>query len=155
MRIQSIGPVLICCAALASVALAGEPLSVPPPGGEPRADTRKAPDLRSRTARTPLRPGRNVVYKDAQGTTLQAVVDSKGAITGYVAVDAAGKVSELKEQSKAPASLRPGEMALVHKCFAVTQECLNNPLPRSGNPEDCFIEIQCPGRASFASLLSR
>lgn len=155
MRIQSIGIVLICCAALASVALAGEPVPVAPPGDGPRVDTRKAIDLRSSTARMQLKTGRNAIYKDAQGRTLQAVVDRKGAITGYVSVDAAGNVSELKEQSNAPAALGPGGMALVHKCFAVTQECLNNPLPRSGNPEDCFIEIQCPNRESFANLLSR
>lgn len=83
------------------------------------------------------------------------MVKRKGMITGYVSVDAAGNVSELKEQSHVPAALGPGEMALVHKCLAVTQECLNNPLPRSGNPEDCFIEIQCPNRGSFAELLSR
>lgn len=155
MRAPSITIVLICCGAMASVAVAGEPVSATPPVGEPQLDTCKAIDLRAKTARKQLKTGSNAICTNAQGTTLQAVVDRNGAITGYMSVDAAGKVSTLKEQPEVPAALGPGEMALVHKCFAVTQECLNNPLPRSGNPEDCFIEIQCPNRSSFANLLSR
>ena len=155
MRTPSIMAMMLCCGTVTTMALAREPISAAPPGGEPQVDIYQAIDLRSKTARMQLKAGRNTIYTNEQGRTLQAVVNRKGVITGYVSVDAAGKVSKIKVQSNVSAVLGLGEQALVHKCFVITKECLDNPLPRSGNPEDCAVEIECPKPGSFSNLLSR
>lgn len=146
---------LISCGPIASQSLARDPVSAVLPDQDPRSNTRTATDLRPGMAQMSLKKGRNVVYTAEGGSTLQAVVDRKGAITGYVSVDAAGKVSQLNARPDVPGTLAPGEMALVHECFVITRECLDNPLPRSGNPEDCRLVIPCPKPASFSTLLSQ
>jgi hypothetical protein len=155
MRTPSIMVILLCCGSMATAALAREPISAAPPGGEAQVDIHQAIDLRLEMARMQLKAGRNTLYTNEQGRTLQAVANRRGVITGYVSVDAAGKVSKINAQSKLSAVPGPGEQALVHKCLVVTQECLNNPLPRSGNPEDCILEVECPKTGSFSNLLTR
>lgn len=155
MRTPFLGIILACGGAMTITVLAREPISTSPPSEEPRIDAGKEVDQRPRAAGVQLETGGNAIYKNVQGGTLQAVVDRRGAITGYLLVEAAGKVTKLKEHSDVPVTLGLGEMALVHKCYVITQECLDNPLPRSGNPEDCAIEIKCPDRGSFSNQLSR
>lgn len=155
MRTPSIMAVLVCCGVIATATSAREPMPVAPPSSDTQANTDAAIDLRPIMARMQLKKGRNAIYTDGQGGTLEAVVDRRGAITGYALVDAKGKVSKLEERTGLSVVLKPGKPVVVHKCFVIAKECLDNPLPRSGNPEDCAVEIPCPNTGSFSNLLSR
>lgn len=157
MHTRSIMAILLCCVSAACLAQAGD--SATPAAtadiGEHRITSYEAMDLRPRIAGMQLKKGMKTLYTNKDGWTLQAVVDRRGAITGYVQVDATGKASKVEAQTPLSPALKPGQMALVHKCLVVTQECINNPLPRSGKPEDCILEVECPKAGSFSNLLSR
>lgn len=148
--------ILLCAGLSIGPAWASGPVLAATEGhtDQPKITTYKVIDIRSDMARMRLKRGRNTVYTDSKGRKLQAEVDRKGEITGYVSVDETGKTSALKTRFNQSMPLGQGEMAIVHKCWRVTDECKNNPLPSSGNPDDCFVEIVCP-KASSSSLLTR
>jgi hypothetical protein len=146
---------LICCGFATIAALAREPMQAAPPEGEPQADTHQSNGLRPKAARPQLRVGRNTIYTNEQGRKLQAVVNRRGVVTGYVMVDATGKVSKMEVRTSRPTALEPGQIALVRQCIAITKECLDNPIPRSMDPDDCLLIIPCPNTGAFSNQLSR
>jgi hypothetical protein len=156
MRAPFILAILMYCGSAACLAQASDPAApaAKPVDGEPRIDSHASIGLRPRIAGMQLHKGVNTIYTNKDGWTLQAVVDRRGAISGYLQVNTAGKTSKVHAQTPLSPPLKPGQMALVHKCVAITQECLNNPLPPSGNPDDCMIQIQCPNTA-LSNLLTR
>lgn len=154
MRAPSILAILMYCGSAACLAQGTDPaLPATKPDAEARLDVHASMDVHPRIAGLPLKQGANTLYTNKEGWTLQAVVNRRGSVTGYLQVDPAGKVSELKGRTPLSPPLEPGQMALVHKCVAITKECLDNPLPQSGNPDDCMIEIQCPNTA-LSNLLT-
>jgi hypothetical protein len=153
--LYAISVLLLSTACFAQEGRSAHPATDTGAGGQPFDDHATTGDARLQQETPRFREGRYTVHTDAQGGKIQAEVDANGVITDYLMVDADGSVSGLEEQPSLSVALRSGKPALVHECFTITKECLENPLPRSGNPEDCKLVIPCPKKGSFSTELLR